>query len=107
MSTKSRQSIFGGPIMGAKIRATHAREVANKALRRSGSLVDPDGRLWRTRAAVADHRAVPPWPARWAGGEMQPLQDPREPAARRDPPTARHAALEARGLAEVPVMPEG
>src|ERR1700722_17919877 len=33
MSTKSRQSIFGGPIMGAKIRATHAREVANKALR--------------------------------------------------------------------------
>src|ERR1700732_5281948 len=33
MSTKSRQSIFGGPIIGAKIRATHAREVANKALR--------------------------------------------------------------------------
>src|ERR1700674_2783371 len=33
MSTKSRQSIFGGPIMGAKIRATHAREAANKALR--------------------------------------------------------------------------
>jgi hypothetical protein len=33
MSTKSRQSIFGGPIMGAKIRAQSARVAANKALR--------------------------------------------------------------------------
>src|SRR4249920_1336789 len=32
MSTKSRQSIYGGPIMGAKIRAKNAREAANKAL---------------------------------------------------------------------------
>jgi hypothetical protein len=75
--------------------------------RGSGSLVDPDVRLWRTRAAVADDRAMPPRRARLAGGGMQPLQDPRKPAARRDPPAARHAAMEARGLAEVPVVPEG
>ena len=33
MSTKSRQWIYGGRIMGAKIRATNAREAANRALR--------------------------------------------------------------------------
>ena len=33
MSTKSRQSIYGGRVMGAKIRAKHAREAATKALR--------------------------------------------------------------------------
>jgi len=33
MSTKSRQSIYGGAIMGAKIRAKAAREAAIQALR--------------------------------------------------------------------------
>jgi hypothetical protein len=33
MSTKSRQSIYGGSIMGAKIRAQSAREAAKKAAR--------------------------------------------------------------------------
>ena len=33
MSTKSRQSIYGGAIIGAKIRAKNAREAAVKALR--------------------------------------------------------------------------
>ncbi len=33
MSTKSRQWIYGGAIMGAKIRARNAREAANQALR--------------------------------------------------------------------------
>ena len=33
MSTKSRQSIYAGSIMGARIRAKNAREAANKALR--------------------------------------------------------------------------
>jgi hypothetical protein len=33
MSTKSRTSIWGPQISGAKIRATHAREVAQKAAR--------------------------------------------------------------------------
>jgi hypothetical protein len=33
MSTKSRQTIYGGRIMGAKIRAEGAREAAKKAIR--------------------------------------------------------------------------
>src|SRR3954469_18244550 len=33
MGTKSREVIWGGRIMGAKIRAQHAREVAQKAVR--------------------------------------------------------------------------
>jgi hypothetical protein len=33
MSTKSRQSIYGGPIRGAMIRARNAREAAARALR--------------------------------------------------------------------------
>jgi hypothetical protein len=33
MSTKSRQTIYGGAIMGAKIRAQSAREAAKKAIR--------------------------------------------------------------------------
>jgi hypothetical protein len=33
MSTKKREVIFGGRIMGAKIRAEHARETAKKAQR--------------------------------------------------------------------------
>ena len=75
--------------------------------RGGGSLVDPDGRQWRTGATVADHRAMPQWRAQLAGGRMQPLQDAGEPAARRHPPPARHAAVETRGIAEMPVMPEG
>jgi hypothetical protein len=33
MSTKSREVIWGGPIMGAKMRAKGAREAAKKAAR--------------------------------------------------------------------------
>jgi hypothetical protein len=33
MSTKSRQTIYGGRIIGAKIRAQEAREAAQKAIR--------------------------------------------------------------------------
>jgi hypothetical protein len=33
MSTKSRQTIYGGRIMGARIRAEGAREAAQKAIR--------------------------------------------------------------------------
>jgi len=33
MSTKSRQSIYGGAVIGSKIRAKNAREMATKALR--------------------------------------------------------------------------
>jgi hypothetical protein len=33
MGTKSREVIWGGTIMGAKVRARHAREAAHKAAR--------------------------------------------------------------------------
>ena len=35
------------------------------------------------------------------------MQDAREPAARCDPPTPKHADLEAGGIAKVPLMYEG
>jgi hypothetical protein len=38
MSTKSRQVIYGGRIIGAKIRAEGAREAAQKAVRESGAM---------------------------------------------------------------------
>jgi hypothetical protein len=57
MSTQSREVIYGGRIIGAKIRAEGAREAARKAIReadrrRSRTLVNPVGRLWRARAAL-------------------------------------------------------
>ena len=66
MSTKSRQTIYGGRIIGAEIRAQGAREAAQKAIREADraeaeSMVDPDGRLWRTRPTLPDHRAMPQW----------------------------------------------
>jgi hypothetical protein len=36
MCTKSRQTIYGGRIIGAKIRAADAREVAKEAIREAG-----------------------------------------------------------------------
>lgn len=74
---------------------------------RSRSMVDPDGRQRRTGTAVADDRAMPQWRTRLARGGMQSLQDAGKPAARRHPPAARHSALEAGGVAEMPIMPEG
>ena len=38
---------------------------------------------------------------------MPSLQDAGKPTSRRHPPTARHAALEVGGFAEMPIMPEG
>jgi hypothetical protein len=46
MSTKSRQSIFGGRIMGAKIRAQHAREEATKAV---GAADRAEAEAWSIR----------------------------------------------------------
>jgi hypothetical protein len=112
MSTKSREPIWGGQIRGAKIRAAGAREAAKKAIREADRA---EAQAWsiqmegvrRAGAAVADDRAMPQWRARLARGRVQPLQDPREPAARRHPPAARYADLEAGGRTEMPVMPEG
>src|SRR5205814_387439 len=52
-------------------------------------------------------RPVHPWRARLAGGRVQPLQDPRKPAAQRDPPAARYADLETGSVAEMPRLPQG
>jgi len=40
MSTKSRQTIYGGPIMGAKIRAEGARKRAVEAAREALAKAD-------------------------------------------------------------------
>jgi hypothetical protein len=57
MSTKSRQSIYGGAIMGAKIRAKNAREAAHKALREADRA---EAEAWSIRmegyAGPASHR---------------------------------------------------
>jgi hypothetical protein len=46
MSTKSRQTIFGGRIIGAKIRAEGAREAARKAIREADRA---DAEAWSIR----------------------------------------------------------
>jgi hypothetical protein len=63
MSTKSRQTIYGSRIRGAKIHAEGAREAARKAIREADraeaeSLVNPNGRVRRTGATVPDDRAM-------------------------------------------------
>ena len=50
--------------------------------------------LWRTRAAVADDRAMYTRRVRLARGRMQPLQDAGKLAARCHPPAAGYADLE-------------
>jgi hypothetical protein len=42
----------------------------------------------------------------WIEVECNRCKTPREPAARRHPPAAGDADLEARGRVEMPVMPE-
>ena len=88
MSTKSREVIWGGQIMGAEIHAKHAREEARKAAREGGSrrgsrMVVADGRLWWPSAALTNHRPMPQRRPRLARSRMQSLQDTREPAAGR------------------------
>ena len=52
MSTKKREVIFGGRIMGAKIRAEHARELAKKAQRDADrGEAEQYGNLWRPSTA--------------------------------------------------------
>jgi hypothetical protein len=62
MSTKSREVIYGGRIIGARIRAEGAREAAQKAIREADRAA---AELWSIQMeahggpAVADHRAMP------------------------------------------------
>src|SRR4029077_6879987 len=67
----------------------------------------PQGGLGGAAPAIADDRAMPKGRAWLARGRVQPLQDPREPAARCDPPAARYADLETRSGAEMPGRPQG
>ena len=53
MSTKKREVIFGARIMGAKIRAEHARELAKTAERDADRA---EAELWSTMAAQRSRR---------------------------------------------------
>ena len=56
MSTKSRQVIYGGRIMGADIRAQDAREAAKQAIREADRAEAEAGRLgWR---GMGDRRSL-------------------------------------------------
>ena len=56
MSTKKREVIFGGRIMGAKIRAEHARELAKTAERDAGRA---EAELWSIRMEAYGGPAQP------------------------------------------------
>jgi len=100
MSTKSREVIWGGQIMGADIRARQAREDAQKAAREADRA---EAHAWSLRMEGYGGPAQPspsigPMPQRRHGlarGRMQSLQEAGEPAARRDPAAAQHADMEA------------
>jgi hypothetical protein len=59
MSTKSREVIWGGQIMGADIRARGAREAAQKAAReadRAEAHAPPGLSAWKAMAGRRSHR---------------------------------------------------
>ena len=78
MSTKSRQSIYGASIMGAKIRAQSAREAAKKAARDADRA---EAEAWSIQMegyggpAISDDRAMPQRRARLVAGQMPSLRD--------------------------------
>src|SRR5689334_18713968 len=100
MSTRTCEVIWGGRIMGAKVRAEAAREDARKAVRAADgaeaeSVVSSHGGLWRTSAAIPNDRPVHQRRVRLAGNRMLPMQDPRKLAAGCPSPTARYSDMEA------------
>ena len=110
MGTKSREVIWGGRIGAAKINAEEARRRAKEAARAAEhaeayAFAAHGGLRWAC-ATVPNHLAMPQRRTGLARGRMQSLQDPREPFARRHPPAAGYADLEARSLIEVPVLSE-
>jgi hypothetical protein len=94
MSTKKREVIWGGRIMGADMRAQTARQEARKAGRAAdraeaeSSIVGSHGRLWRTSPAVPYDRSMLERRLRLAGDRMLPMQDEGKPAAGRGPQSA-------------------
>jgi hypothetical protein len=112
MSTKSRQTIYGGRIMGAEIRAEGAKQAARKAIREADRA---EAQAWSIRMEGFGGPAQPsPTIGQclngglgWLEVECNRWQDPREPAARCDPSAAGYADLEAGSRAEMPILPEG
>jgi hypothetical protein len=66
MGSKSREVIYGGRIIGARIRAEGAQEAAQKAVREADRAaaelwsIQMEA-LWRAGAALANDRAMPQW----------------------------------------------
>jgi hypothetical protein len=86
MSTKTREVIWGGRIMGAKMRAETARQEARKATRAADraeaeAVVGPHGRLWRPGPAVPNDRPMPQRRLWLAGDLVLSMQNKGKPAA--------------------------
>lgn len=89
MSTKTREVIWGGRIMGAKMRAETARQEARKAARAADRA---EAEAWSLRmeamgasTAKPNDRPRPERRLRLAGDRMLPLQDTGKHAAGCDP----------------------
>jgi hypothetical protein len=82
MSTMKHEVIWGGRIMGAKMRAETTRQQARKAARAADraetGVVNSHGRLWRPGPAVPNDRPMPERRLWLAGDRMPPMQDKGE-----------------------------
>jgi len=105
MSTKSREVIWGGQIMGADIRARQAREDAQKAARKADRL--------RMEGYGAPAQPSPTIAQCLNGGldwlEVECNRCKTRPSLTLDayPAAAEHADLEAGSVAEMPVRSQG
>jgi hypothetical protein len=105
MSTKSREVIYGGRIIGARIRAQGAREAAKEAVREADRAA---AELWSIQMEAYGGPAQPsPTIGQCLNGGYGWLRDRGRHPARCDPATARYTDLETRSRAEMPVMQEG
>jgi len=108
MSTKSRLWIYGGQIRGAEIRARSAREAAKKAVREADRA---EAEAWSIRMEGCGGPAQPsPTIGQCLHGGLGWLEvecNRCKTRASLHPPPARHATLETRSVAEMPLMPEG
>jgi hypothetical protein len=114
MSTRSRQKIYGSRVMGAKIRAQDARQAATKAIREADRA---EAEAWSIRMEGFGGPAQPsPTIGQCLNGGLGWLEVECNRCktraslpldAIRRPPPARHADLETRSRAEMPVLPQG
>ena len=110
MSTKSREVIWGGRIMGAGIRARGAREDANRAIREADRA---EAHAWSVRMEGYGGSAQPsPTIQRclnggfgWLEVKCSRCESKGQHSARRDPATATHADLETGGIVQMSIMP--